>query len=435
MTVSETHKEIHSKLMQRKNPNVLWGSPFDNAWVGLILCNHRSKDEITLREIVEYLNRWTHSSTFLREERNVGSASLYIAILTAMRDKIKIPEIQKAIRERLLELNKKEKGKFSLFNSPEIFYSTVIGMVLSGATRSDKELKDMLSKYVKQEIENSWSNKVYRFALYSATALELNLDSYSSDKIIKYLSSISVKELNIDEVIPLLWFMTKYSENLDTIVRRRRSLRRLIEEKRAKLWEQFQNQRMYFSFDIEISGEEAEFETSSGYTLSTFELAMIDDTLACAEKVYKVDPNEVYELLELHPIVRKASEQLFKDGYYAQAVFETYKAVNNYVKRKSRKRQLDGKDLMSKVFSFDYNRQTDQITRKPLLQLNKLRNQSDRDEQEGFMHLFMGSMQGIRNPKAHDEIVQKDPFRTLEYLAFASLLAKRVDEAKRTRQR
>ena len=35
--------------------------------------------------------------------------------------------------------------------------------------------------------------------------------------------------------------------------------------------------------------------------------------------------------------------------------------------------------------------------------------------------------------RTHDLIEQRDPFRTLEYLAFASLLAKRVKEAKRTR--
>jgi len=44
------------------------------------------------------------------------------------------------------------------------------------------------------------------------------------------------------------------------------------------------------------------------------------------------------------------------------------------------------------------------------------------------MFLFMGAVVGIRNPKAHDEIVQNDPYKTLEYLGFASLLMKRIDE-------
>ena len=35
---------------------------------------------------------------------------------------------------------------------------------------------------------------------------------------------------------------------------------------------------------------------------------------------------------------------------------------------------------------------------------------------------------GIRNPKAHENIQQSDPYKTLEYLAIASLLMKKIDE-------
>jgi uncharacterized protein (TIGR02391 family) len=58
---------------------------------------------------------------------------------------------------------------------------------------------------------------------------------------------------------------------------------------------------------------------------------------------------------------------------------------------------------------------------------------SARDEQEGFRFLFMGAMRGIRNPKAHDFVEQDDPNRTLEYLAFASLLMHRLDDTMRAR--
>lgn len=134
--------------------------------------------------------------------------------------------------------------------------------------------------------------------------------------------------------------------------------------------------------------------------------------------------------LKLHSTIKKVSGELFKDGHYTSAIFEAYKALNNYVKQKSRRKKLDGKNLMAKVFGFAYNQETDQIERKPMLQLNELRNRSERNEQEGFMFLFMGAMQGIRNPKAHDLVEQKDPYKTLQYLSVASLLAKRVDEAK-----
>ena len=71
----------------------------------------------------------------------------------------------------------------------------------------------------------------------------------------------------------------------------------------------------------------------------------------------------------------------------------------------------------------------------PIIKLNQLRTQPDKDDQEGFKFLFMGAIVGIRNPKAHDNIVQTDPFRTLEYLGLASLLMKRAEEGKVGRRR
>ncbi len=41
----------------------------------------------------------------------------------------------------------------------------------------------------------------------------------------------------------------------------------------------------------------------------------------------------------------------------------------------------------------------------------------------------MGVIQGIRNPKSRTEVRQRDPQRTLEYLAPASLLMRRLDDA------
>ncbi len=126
----------------------------------------------------------------------------------------------------------------------------------------------------------------------------------------------------------------------------------------------------------------------------------------------------------LHPEIVLVSGRLFKDGHYPQAIFEAFKAVNNFVKQKSRL-SLDGKPLMSKAFS-----QTD-----PVIRLNKGKTQSDKDEQEGFMFLFMGAIVGIRNPKGHENSVLNDPYRALEYLCLASLLLRRAEEGTVTRAR
>jgi hypothetical protein len=48
----------------------------------------------------------------------------------------------------------------------------------------------------------------------------------------------------------------------------------------------------------------------------------------------------------------------------------------------------------------------------------------------GFMWFFSGAVAGMRNPRAH-KIIKDDPERALEFIAFISLLAKLVDEAKK----
>jgi uncharacterized protein (TIGR02391 family) len=165
-------------------------------------------------------------------------------------------------------------------------------------------------------------------------------------------------------------------------------------------------------------------------------LDLINTLVAIAMEfaIYRIHTTEdmrvvIFDELRLHPIIKKASRELFKDGHYAQAIFEAYKALINYVKEKSGEKTLDGVDLIGKVFSIKYDK-TLKVIKKPVLQLNELRTQEDMDEQKGFMHLYMGAVIGIRNPKAHGIDEQRDPYKTLEYLSFASLLAKRVDEAK-----
>ena len=130
-------------------------------------------------------------------------------------------------------------------------------------------------------------------------------------------------------------------------------------------------------------------------------------------------PIQLFDALQLHPRIIKASKSLFNSGHYAEAIFAAFKAINNFTKRKI-DQSLDGKDLMAKAFNED----------KPIIKINKLTTRSERDEQEGFRFLFMGAMVGIRNPKAHDDIRQIDPYKTLEYLAFASLLMRRATEGK-----
>jgi uncharacterized protein (TIGR02391 family) len=126
-----------------------------------------------------------------------------------------------------------------------------------------------------------------------------------------------------------------------------------------------------------------------------------------------------YRDLDLHPVIEEAASNLYLDGHYANAIEDAVKALNNLVRLRSGK-LLDGSDLMKTVFS----------PKNPILGFNDLADQSDRDEQEGFMMMFAGAVAGLRNPRAH-KLIQDDPERALEFIAFVSLLAKLLDGAKK----
>ena len=126
-------------------------------------------------------------------------------------------------------------------------------------------------------------------------------------------------------------------------------------------------------------------------------------------------PVNLFDKMQFHPRVIEASKSLFESGHYAQAIFEAFKAVENFVRERSGLSSY-GKNLMVTAFNEE----------NPIIKVPEA-GYFDKDVQEGFKFLFMGATQGIRNPKAHKEIVQNDPFITLEYLGFASFLLKRID--------
>ena len=126
-----------------------------------------------------------------------------------------------------------------------------------------------------------------------------------------------------------------------------------------------------------------------------------------------------YANLDLHPEIARAVSELYRDGHYANAIEDAVKALNAYVRYRSGE-TLDGTQLMQKVFS----------PNAPILKFNDMQDQSDKDEQQGFMMMFSGAVAGLRNPRAH-KLIKDDPERALEFIAFVSLLAKLLDGAKK----
>jgi uncharacterized protein (TIGR02391 family) len=131
-------------------------------------------------------------------------------------------------------------------------------------------------------------------------------------------------------------------------------------------------------------------------------------------------PSMNFDGPNLHPRILDVANDLFRDGHRWDAVFAASKALLNYVKERSNRHDLDGAPLVRAVFSRN----------DPILPFNDLADPTQLDEQEGMMHLFEGAVLAIRNPGGH-AFPEGPEQRAIEYISFLSLLAYRVQEAKR----
>ena len=64
---------------------------------------------------------------------------------------------------------------------------------------------------------------------------------------------------------------------------------------------------------------------------------------------------------------------------------------------------------------------------KPVLALTSLQNDGDKRVQEGFNHLYAGSMQALRNPRAH-EVTYHLPEIAIELITWVHYLLRMLDQ-------
>jgi uncharacterized protein (TIGR02391 family) len=183
----------------------------------------------------------------------------------------------------------------------------------------------------------------------------------------------------------------------------------------------FQVDRLSFLTNVPSKRVE-EFCRGRDRAIAVIEAAIewLKEKLADAEEDATGKTLRAYEGLDLHPKIVGAASKLYRDGHYSTAVEHAVKALNDLVRLRCGLK-LDGMPLMQQAFS----------PKNPILKFNDLSNKSDEDEQTGFMMMFSGAVAGLRNPRAHG-FIHDDPERALEFIAFVSLLAKLLDEAKRT---
>ncbi|WP_309615469.1 TIGR02391 family protein [Salinibacterium sp.] len=126
-----------------------------------------------------------------------------------------------------------------------------------------------------------------------------------------------------------------------------------------------------------------------------------------------------FETRNIHPDLPVKVKRLYDDGYYPESTFEAFKFVEKEVKRISALRGLTGNKLMMAAF----NEQS------PVIHLNGMASDSDKDEQFGYRYIFAGAQSGIRNPRGHETELTDSPDLCLDHLSLASILLRKLDEA------
>lgn len=92
----------------------------------------------------------------------------------------------------------------------------------------------------------------------------------------------------------------------------------------------------------------------------------------------------------LHPEIIKHALPQYNNGHLREAVLNSIIAVFDLIREKTGLKD-DGERLISTAYSLD----------DPYLVLSDIDTESGRNDQKGFIQVYKGSFQGIRNPKAH----------------------------------
>ena len=407
----EARRKIYDLLISQQKEGYLWGSIFDNAWMGYILSKHKRGHERLIESLKNYLDGW-----FEREipstDRDFASVGLYIRFKANLGYDVVNKKLEELKAKGFILLRKNE--KFSLSKSPELFFAFILG-----GLENKLEYDETCHQILINELKNNWYNSNYRLAFYTAAAFEVKLlDEEYIKKIVRHISSIDVGKINDLEIQALIWLFTTYYEDIKRCFETEGKDVDLLKNKYKSFISEFENM---ISRRLDIDEEEY-------HALSVFQLGLYYDIVESLLEI-KPDPLQLFENFPIHPIVKKVTYHLFKEGHYYEAVRNASTLYISEVKNRSDQpkdkhgRELDGRKLMQEVFKVD----------NPILVLNSLKTQSEKDEQEGFMHLSIGTVVGIRNPKAH-ELDREDPYRALEYIILISMLMKRLIECKKIGQ-
>jgi len=143
------------------------------------------------------------------------------------------------------------------------------------------------------------------------------------------------------------------------------------------------------------------------------------ETRSCS-KALESDTLDFWSMI--HESIVRVAKKKFEDGHCADAVESAFKEINTRVKKIVKDKigeELDGANLMFTAFP----------SKNPIIILGDLSSKTGINIQDGYTHIFAGSMLAIRNPKAHENIILHRE-GAIPFIFLASLLMYKLDKAK-----
>lgn len=132
----------------------------------------------------------------------------------------------------------------------------------------------------------------------------------------------------------------------------------------------------------------------------------------------KLPPVELIQRLESHPLAKEIAREpleLYKNGHFNEAVRKAAEKFEVYIQEATGLHE-HGQPLMSKVFKID----------KPIIKLNNLNTENEKNIQQGFQFMTMGMMQAIRNVFSHGDEDMRSPEECYEMLMFLNWLFRNI---------